>query len=340
MPGDTHDRRGHGGVGNEAVEAWRADYLSKPLDFDRLRERSAAYGYGIARRQRLLAADMSLPTASSLRDGGTRTDHAGAFDLVRRLAPHARTALITGETARAKSWSRAPSTSWPRKDRKSSPSTARRWWKPWRKVSCSATCAGLHGRDSSRRPDSSNNRRRDAVLDEIGGAPADPGQALRVHRVRRSAGVGATDSRKVDVRLIAATNRRLPQGGGVGPLPPGPVRRHHVVGFRSPRCVSGATTFVSHGRFRPGVLVTVPETGQRVESGAERLWNNATWNGNIRELRNVIERACMLSDGRILSEREVLAALRGTRPAAAASPTDSPSPEPDEIMPEGRSQRD
>src|SRR5688572_32437879 len=38
--------------------------------------------------------------------------------------------------------------------------------------------------------------------------------------------------------------------------------------------------------------------------GAERLLFNAPWTGNIRELRNVIERACMLSDGRILSERD------------------------------------
>ena len=70
--------------------------------------------------------------------------------------------------------------------------------------------------------------------------------------------------------------------------------------------------------------------------GAERLLNNAPWTGNIRELRNVIERACMLSDGRILSEREVLAALGGTRPAAAPAPTNGSAagPELDEIMPE------
>jgi DNA-binding NtrC family response regulator len=41
----------------------------------------------------------------------------------------------------------------------------------------------------------------------------------------------------------------------------------------------------------------------------------------------------MLSDGRILSEREVLAALGGTRPAAGAAPTESAA-EPDEIVPE------
>ena len=52
--------------------------------------------------------------------------------------------------------------------------------------------------------------------------------------------------------------------------------------------------------------------------GAERLLQNAPWPGNIRELRNVLERACMLSDGRILSERDVLAALGGSQHMATA----------------------
>ena len=42
---------------------------------------------------------------------------------------------------------------------------------------------------------------------------------------------------------------------------------------------------------------------------AERVLQRAAWPGNIRELRNVIERACILSDGRILSEREITTAM-------------------------------
>jgi two-component system response regulator HydG len=54
-----------------------------------------------------------------------------------------------------------------------------------------------------------------------------------------------------------------------------------------------------------------------MSAGAERLLLNAPWPGNIRELRNTLERACMLSEGRILSEREVLTALGGAaRPSA------------------------
>ena len=71
-----------------------------------------------------------------------------------------------------------------------------------------------------------------------------------------------------------------------------------------------------------------------VSQGAERLLHNAPWPGNIRELRNVLERACMLSDGRILSEREVLTALGGIRRPQAAVAADqarggSSGPEPE-----------
>jgi DNA-binding NtrC family response regulator len=50
-----------------------------------------------------------------------------------------------------------------------------------------------------------------------------------------------------------------------------------------------------------------PLTG--MTAGAERALQQAPWHGNVRELRNVIERACLLSDGKMLSERDVLAAM-------------------------------
>ena len=50
-----------------------------------------------------------------------------------------------------------------------------------------------------------------------------------------------------------------------------------------------------------------PITG--VTPAAERLLQHALWPGNIRELRNVIERACILTESRILSERELMKAM-------------------------------
>jgi DNA-binding NtrC family response regulator len=42
---------------------------------------------------------------------------------------------------------------------------------------------------------------------------------------------------------------------------------------------------------------------------AERLLVDAAWPGNVRQLRNVLERACMLADGPVITERDLTASL-------------------------------
>jgi DNA-binding NtrC family response regulator len=61
------------------------------------------------------------------------------------------------------------------------------------------------------------------------------------------------------------------------------------------------------------------EFGQRlnrrlsgVTSAAERVLQQAQWPGNVRELRNVIERASIMSEGGILSERDISQAMSTT----------------------------
>jgi DNA-binding NtrC family response regulator len=49
-----------------------------------------------------------------------------------------------------------------------------------------------------------------------------------------------------------------------------------------------------------------------ITPAAERLLHQAPWPGNVRELRNVIERACILSDSRIVTERELASAMTVT----------------------------
>src|SRR5947207_3551020 len=66
----------------------------------------------------------------------------------------------------------------------------------------------------------------------------------------------------------------------------------------------------------------MPECAQRrrkplagLTPSAGRLLLNARWDGNVRELRNAIERACILVDGTMISERELAGAI-GAEPAA------------------------
>jgi DNA-binding NtrC family response regulator len=81
-----------------------------------------------------------------------------------------------------------------------------------------------------------------------------------------------------------------------------------------------------------------------VTTTAERLLQQARWDGNVRELRNVIERACLQSDGRILTDREVMAAMNATSarplPMEASRSVLRPEPESDLLSTAQRDQID
>ena len=61
---------------------------------------------------------------------------------------------------------------------------------------------------------------------------------------------------------------------------------------------------------------------------AERLLLDARWDGNVRELKNVIERACILAEGTMISERELAGAFGHDAPGhsrpRAAEPASLP----------------
>jgi DNA-binding NtrC family response regulator len=64
-----------------------------------------------------------------------------------------------------------------------------------------------------------------------------------------------------------------------------------------------------------------------VSAGAARLLQTLPWPGNLRELRNVIERACVLADGALVGEAAVRAALASAAPAPVSLPiTAAPEP--------------
>jgi DNA-binding NtrC family response regulator len=295
--------------------------------------------HNIARRQRLLAADTELANRFEFCGMVGRSPiMQDLFDLIRRLAPHARTALVTGETGTGKELvARALHKMGPRKDRK------------FIAFNCSALVETLAESELFGHVRGAFTGAVDAkaglfeqadggtlFLDEIGELPL-PVQAklLRVIEYGDVQRVGATDSRNVDVRIIAATNRRLPEEVAAGRFRQDLYYRLNVVeiqlaSLRDRRddipYLTAAFVQEFAARFQKRVNALSP--------GAERLLHNAPWTGTIRELRNVIERACILSEGRIHSEREVLAALGGARPAPAAAAAASAADESEEIAPE------
>jgi two-component system, NtrC family, response regulator HydG len=305
----------------QAVKLGAVDYLSKPLDFNRLAELLSGVRYGIERRRRLLDADSAL--ASRFEFCGMVGRSPGMqelFDMIRRLAPHARTALITGETGTGKELvARALHKLGPRKDRR------------FIAFNCSAVVESLfeselfgHTRGAfTGAVDTKIGLFETAdegtiFLDEVGELPA-PVQAklLRVLEYGEVQRVGTSAPRRVNVRTIAATNRDLMAEVAAGRFRQDLYYRLNVVEIHLPplrlrrddiQYLTAAFVKEFAARFAK------PLAG--VSPGAERLLHDAPWPGNIRELRNVIERACMLSEGRILSERDLLAALGGARRVA------------------------
>lgn len=167
-------------------------------------------------------------------------------------------------------------------------------------------------------------------LDEVG----ELGQALQVkllrvmqdHEVRR---VGGTHSIKVDVRIIAATNRDLEQFVKEGKFRDDLFYRLNVVRITLPslterqedipmlahyflqKCATGTTTPVRG--FHPDTM---------------DLLNRYRWPGNVRELENAIERAVSLSHGPLVTPDDLPAAIRQAPIHADAKPESPDATEP------------
>jgi DNA-binding NtrC family response regulator len=165
-------------------------------------------------------------------------------------------------------------------------------------------------------------------LDEIGDVPASTQvKLLRVLQEREFERLGGTRTLKVDVRLIAATNRdlraALEQGTfrqdlyyrlNVVPIDIPPLRDHKedipdLVNLFLARYAK------SSGKNFTGVA---PEALSRLVE--------FHWPGNVRELENIIERACALAQGPILELSDIHLDPQPARPPGSAS----------SLLPEGK----
>src|SRR5579862_4206000 len=160
-------------------------------------------------------------------------------------------------------------------------------------------------------------------LDEIGDVPpAIQVKLLRVLQEREFERLGGTRTIKVDVRLIAATNRDLRAALEEGTFREDLYYRLNVVPIDIPPLrehkedVPGlANLFLA--RFAKDSGRTEPLTG--ISSAAMQLLVSHYWPGNVRELQNVIERASALASGSQLEPSDIQLDLPRNRTSAAAS---------------------
>jgi two-component system, NtrC family, response regulator AtoC len=159
-------------------------------------------------------------------------------------------------------------------------------------------------------------------LDEIGtlGA-AVQAKLLRVLQEREFEPLGAEATQKVDVRVVAATNRHLRRMVGEGTFQEDLFYRLSVIPIEIPPLRErreDIPLLVDHFLAKHG-----PRAGRRVEGLAEgvlELLQAHEWPGNVRELENTLERAVVLSRGPVIQSSEV-SLLGAIAPTTAGLPS-------------------
>jgi PAS domain S-box-containing protein len=254
-----------------------------------------------------------------------------ALEKVNRVARTDASVLITGETGTGKELiARAIH------------SASRRHDKPLIKLNCAALPSGLveselfgHEKGAfsgaiSRRVGRFELAHGGTIfLDEIGEVSIEVQvKLLRVLQEREFERVGGAEPIKVDVRVIAATNRDLVKLIREGKFREDLFYRLNVFPIALPplRDREGDVPLLVHllvTRFAARVGVRIESVGKAT---LERL-NRYSWPGNIRELENVLERAVILSNGPTLEiDPEVFASPPVDRPPDA-NPPGSPGSE-------------
>jgi len=299
----------------EAIQQGACDYLTKPLDFQRLRNRIASFLAEAEIRKRTLLLDQELVQACQFEGIVSRSPlMLDVFAKIRRVGPHFKTVLVTGATGTGKELvARAL-------HRLSAVSPG-----PFVACNCSALVEGLVEselfgytkgaftgavQDRAGLFESANGGV--LFLDEIGDlsslAQAKLLRVLQDHHVRR---VGSSLSRNVDVRVIAATNRDLRKLVREGQFREDLYYRLAVVEIALPPLANRREDLPLLQRYfveRFAAEYKKPIAG--LTRRAQGVIATYPWPGNIRELENVIGNACMMVDGKFIDTNDLPERLR------------------------------
>ena len=299
-----------------AVDALRlgaCDYLTKPLELDELKlalERALDHTR-LARENQEPGRAQS--EASSLLLGRSEAMRE-LVEMVETVAPTEATVLVSGESGTGKELvARAIQAASTRRD------------KPFVTINCAALAENLleselfgHEKGAFTGAD----RRREGrfvqahggtlFLDEIGEMPLSlQAKLLRVLQQGEVQRVGCDETIKVDVRVIAATNRVLADEVAAGRFREDLFYRLNVIGLEVPPLRARredipllASTFLE--RHAAANRKTIKGFTPQAMDAMLRYG----WPGNVRELENAVERAVILSGGEYVAERALPLAVQ------------------------------
>ena len=327
----------HGSVDNAvaAVKLGALDYIEKPFDKDQIRRLVTT----ALRTHELRRSEVRMVGAAPKGKGryglvGTSAPMQAVYNVIEKVADTPSTVLITGESGTGKELiARALHEQSPRAS------------EALIKVNCAAIPdtlieSELFGYDKGAFTGATSSKpgrfeladKGTLFLDEIGEIPIEMQvKLLRALQEGEFERVGGIRTVKVDVRLVAATNRDLVQEIENGRFREDLYYRLNVVPVHVPPLrerTADIPNLVEHilTKFHARLGKDVSEVSP---AATERL-QRYSWPGNVRELENVLERTLLFCTGSSIGVDELPEIIRAgvstgpARPDAAESPTPEP----------------
>ena len=315
---------GHASV-STAVEALRhgaGDYLTKPVDTARLKLMLANL-----KRSRELRPRLSELRRQVRKVGGFGVLVGAApamervYEMVSRVAPSTATVLITGESGTGKELVA-----------ESLHQLSRRAGNPYLVVNCGALSPTLieselfgHERGSFTGADRVHRgyfERADGgtlFLDEVSELPLElQAKLLRVLEAGALTRVGGEKTVKVDVRIIAATNRDLEAWVAEGKFRGDLLYRLKVFPIEIPPLRARTEDVAALAQHFLNELNRKEGTRKSFAPEVVAILERCAWPGNVRELKNVIHRAYILAEAEI-APSHLAPELSGRQPAVELS---------------------
>ncbi len=319
---------GHGTIATavEATQRGAFDFLEKPLDTDRLLvtvRNALAHAELMDENTRLREANESRFTMV-----GDSPALKTVRDLIAKVGPTAARVLITGENGTGKELvARALHQASPRGDR------------PFIEVNCAAIPSELieselfghmkgsfTGAFADRAGKFEQADGGTLFLDEVGDMSLSAqAKLLRVLQEGVVTRIGGSKSIQVDVRVLAATNKDLDAEIAEGHFREDLLYRLNVVPIDVPPLRERKEDIPALvGHFAEQLSASAGVPGRKFAEDAVRRLQARSWPGNIRELRNAVERALILASGKTVTPADIDNLLPGN--AGPAGPSDGGGP--------------